>query len=146
MNKSLFERFMDSVRSDWQWIGCKTGMGYGAIRVDRKVKSAHRVSYELFNGPIPEGLCVLHSCDDPGCVNPEHLHLGDHFMNMREAFDRGRILRRNDKRHNDKLTKEKAMKIRDLHQAGKSKKHIASQFGVTPQTIGNVVNNKTWRD
>ena len=79
----------------WNWTGsCSSnGKAYGQIKVFGKMVSAHRFSYELHNGPIPQGMSILHSCDNKKCVNPEHLRIGTHAENMREAADRGRMLK-----------------------------------------------------
>lgn len=88
------ERFMLRVRkteSCWVWTGrarCK--QGYGAFSIGNKERLAHRVSYEHFNGWIPEGKLVLHRCDNTRCVNPEHLFLGTHSDNLRDAYSKGR--------------------------------------------------------
>lgn len=73
----------------WEWMGAKTGRdGYGRVGGQR----AHRVSWEIANGrPIPEGLIVLHSCDNPPCVNPRHLSVGTNTDNMRDASAKGRL-------------------------------------------------------
>lgn len=77
----------------WGWHGNKNQVGYGQFRVGRKgrVMSAHRVSWEIHNGPIPEGLIVMHSCDNPGCVNPAHLMVGTQKENLQDAARKGRL-------------------------------------------------------
>jgi hypothetical protein len=100
-NLPLKQRFLLHVKKTegcWLWTGTKVGtMGYGWIRLrnDEGVMAhgavAHRIAYELFVGPIPDGLWVLHRCDTPACVNPEHLFLGNRADNMRDAREKGRI-------------------------------------------------------
>lgn len=73
----------------WLWTGHRYSNGYGAIKVFGKMISTHRFSFELHKGPIPEEMHILHSCDVKHCVNPDHLRLGTHAENMREAAERG---------------------------------------------------------
>lgn len=73
----------------WVWTAYVQDSGYGWFRLQGRSVRAHRVSYELANGPIPEGLYVLHSCDNKLCVKPEHLRVGTHAENVREAVERG---------------------------------------------------------
>ena len=73
----------------WLWEGTKYQNGYGWLKAFGKVISAHRFSYELHKGPIPEGMAILHSCDVKHCVNPDHLRAGTHAENMAEASARG---------------------------------------------------------
>ena len=72
-----------------QWTA-HTLKGYGRLKVDAKMEGSHRVSYEIYRGPIPDGLCVLHSCDNPSCVNPDHLWLGTNQDNIDDKVAKGR--------------------------------------------------------
>ena len=74
----------------WGWRGSLQTQGYGQIQVNRILWLAHRLSWTLFRGPIPEGLNVLHSCDNPECSNPDHLFLGTHQDNMKDKMDKRR--------------------------------------------------------
>lgn len=76
----------------WEWIAGKYPHGYGMIGIKKKktTVSAHRISYQMKYGPIPEGLQVNHKCDNPGCVRPEHLYAGTQKENIRDVILRGR--------------------------------------------------------
>jgi len=87
-------RFFDKVHktdSCWNWTA-STRNGYGAFKINGKVEGAHRVSWVLNNGEIPEGLFVCHKCDNPRCVNPEHLFLGTASDNMKDCYNKGRLI------------------------------------------------------
>ena len=93
---SLEKRFNDNYLIDittgcWIWMGYLNSGGYGSFYVDGQLRSAHRVSWELHYGPIPEGLNVCHHCDVPGCVNPDHLFVGTQKDNIRDALNKGRL-------------------------------------------------------
>lgn len=95
---TLADRFWLKVQKGsgcWLWTGGKHGRGYGGLhcggKVFRKYLQAHRVSWELHHGPIPDGLWVLHKCDNPICVNPDHLFLGTRQDNMGDCAAKGRI-------------------------------------------------------
>ena len=74
----------------WEWQGATVAAGYGCVRVHGKLYLNHRVSYEYHHGPIPEGLIVRHTCDNPPCFNPDHLLVGTHADNARDKVERGR--------------------------------------------------------
>jgi len=74
-----------------EWMGATGNSGYGKVQRDNKTLSSHRSSYFIFKGPIPNKLLVLHTCDNRRCVNPEHLYLGTHKDNARDAMERDRL-------------------------------------------------------
>ena len=81
---------VDKSSGCWVWQGYLNADNYGNIKVAGIMKKVHRVSWEVFNGPIPEGICVCHTCDNPPCVNPEHLFLGTRLDNMKDQQKKGR--------------------------------------------------------
>ncbi len=88
------ERFFNKVEKTdycWNWIAGSRGKGYGAFKYKSKVIDAHRMSWLLHNGKIPNDLFVCHKCDNPSCVNPNHLFLGTHSDNMKDAYVKGRL-------------------------------------------------------
>jgi hypothetical protein len=92
----LFTRLLNKVEEDqttgcWEWQGAKNNIGYGMIRDEKKMRTTHRVSYEEHNNvKIPPGMCVCHKCDNPGCVNPNHLWLGTRKQNTDDMWSKGR--------------------------------------------------------
>ncbi len=77
----------------WLWTGATFASGYGQTRRNYRERRAHRASWEVHRGPIPEGMCVLHKCDVKLCVNPDHLFLGTHAENMADMSRKGRVSR-----------------------------------------------------
>lgn len=128
--RATSDRFWDKVhKSDgcWTWEGRHQRIGYGIFWIDSNPYLAHRVSYTMAFGPIPEGLCVCHRCDNRACVRPSHLFLGTQRDNM---LDMSR------KRRRHCLSQTQVDAARALIQCGKTAKTIAHQFGVSPTTIG----------
>lgn len=111
---------------------------------------AHRVSYYLWKGDIPNGMLCLHDCDEPRCVNPNHLHLGTQKENMKEMRERGRA---NDtskaskgvKHGMAKLNEEQVHKIRELRKEGLSGPKIAAMFNVSNVLIYLICKKKSWK-
>lgn len=90
--KRLLAGYVENPESGcWDWVGTLARNGYGRIKVFGRQRIAHRYSYELHCGPIPDDLEIMHSCDNRRCINPGHMRLGTHAENMREAAERKRM-------------------------------------------------------
>lgn len=152
---SLYDRFMSKVEktsSCWIFHSAVNNSGYSSMvitesRGHKKTHMAHRISWELFNDLIPEGLCVLHKCDNRVCVNPEHLFLGTHKDNTQDAISKGRwiIPPRSTGIDNpiSKLTFDEVQQIRSLYVKG-NQLVLAKQFGVSQSTVSNIICGTHW--
>lgn len=136
----------------WEWTGSKRN-GYGRLtvgsRIDgtRRSVSAHRMSYELNFGEIPDGMEVCHKCDNPCCINPDHLFLGTRKDNADDRERKGRnIIFTGEEQPRAKLTK-KAVKNARWERAykGASFQELANKYGVSKKTIQNAVKGVTWK-
>jgi DNA-binding XRE family transcriptional regulator len=128
----------------WPWIGKSKGSGgYGRTSILHVAYPSHRVAYELTNGPIPDGLIVRHTCDNPPCVNPAHLILGSHKDNARDAIERGRRPR-GSQASCVKLTEGQVREIRELRSQGLSQYELARRFGVHRSTIKDIDSRRSW--
>lgn len=128
----------------WEWTGARTSKGYGAMRLNGRTEPAHRLAYESAHGPIPHGLCVLHRCDNPPCVNPAHLFLGTRGDNNRDAASKGRT-RSGSQHPGAKLTEDDVRAIRARSAAGELGTELARAFGVTPQLISYIIRGRIWK-
>ena len=149
MNPATLERFWARVqKSDgcWEWTGARTAAGgYGEIMVDGVPWRAHRLSWTLVNGPIADGARVLHRCDNPPCVRPEHLFLGSQAENVADMEAKGRARHPVGERHgNAKLTEEAVRSIRAAHRSGVTRAYLARQHGVGWDAIGKIVSGEMW--
>jgi hypothetical protein len=90
LDRLLNKVVVDSVTDCWNFTGGKNNIGYGMIRDGKGMRTTHRVSYEEHNGKIPQGMLVLHSCDNTLCVAPHHLRLGTHKDNTHDMISKGR--------------------------------------------------------
>lgn len=169
---SIVGRFWDKVpdrpeNGCWIWAGRKVG-GYGALRSGRTASGkhrwvrAHRLSWEIHNGPIPDGLQVLHGCDNPPCVRPDHLRVGTHADNMADKVARGRCARQSGAEHwthrrpdhrpgagerhaSAKLTVELVRWVRSEHTKGRSITSLAQEVGVGRASVSKAINGGSWR-
>jgi hypothetical protein len=145
------DRFMSYVEKEgpdscWEWAGAHASKtGYGSFKLSsRRSVGAHRYAYLAFVGPIPDGVLVCHTCDNPGCVNPAHLFLGSSADNTQDAARKGRMPR--GQRHaNAVLTRAQVMEIRALYESGSPMASLAKQFSTCRSNIGSIVNYRTWR-
>jgi HNH endonuclease len=143
-----FWRFVDKTNTCWLWTGGQGRHGYGMFRFNGKHTSAHRVSWELHNGPIPEGKCVLHNCpggDNGSCVNPAHLWIGTNAENSQDMVDKGRSAKLHGERHHlHKLTWADVRKIRELRAQGYTFSKLSRLFGTSPGRLCLIVQLKAW--
>lgn len=122
-------------------------MGYGKVKRNGVTTVAHRVSWEMENGPIPDGLQVCHHCDNPPCVNPEHLFLGTQKNNLDDRNRKGRAVWSPGSRNGGaKLVEEDVLEIRRLGAARcETQAAIADRFGVTPSQISHILRRVSWK-
>ena len=137
----------------WCWMGTRNDRGYGVIgNGTRKkgVSKAHRVSYELFHfTKLEKDKCVCHACDNPACVNPQHLFVGTQADNVADMIAKGRNVlppvRKGKKSNSAKLNNKKIRQIRKLARDGFLSRKIAREFEVSKTTIFQIVKRKSWR-
>lgn len=150
----LLEGFLDRVEKTatcWLWVGRREKQGYGKMVVRGRGKDvkAHRLAWELFVGPIPDGLCVCHRCDEPSCVNPGHLFLGTHAENMADMVKKKRQAsadRNRGGRPGGRLSVAlvKEAKLR-FSAGGVSKRGLAKKFGVSSSVMIRALNGENWK-
>jgi hypothetical protein len=143
----------------WLWFGATNGRkGYGRIIFRNKKHQAHRFSYEAFVGPIPSGLFACHKCDNPACVNPDHIFLGTNAENQHDKVRKGRQARgdnagprlrretrpRGEAHSNAKLTNEKVIEIREKSLNGMSAVVLAKEYGVSEALIYKIRCKECW--
>lgn len=132
----------------WEWTSTKNQKGYGLLGVGGSAIMAHRVSWFIHFGEIPDGLFVLHTCDNSSCVNPDHLFLGTNRDNMKDMYDKGRrVAHRGEELSNAKLTNEQARKIKELYipRTNKRRIELAKEFNVGEHIIQSVVYERTYK-
>lgn len=147
----LEARFWAKVRKSegcWEWLGVKYRNGYGNFGIGRNKYSAHRVAYTLTHGAIPPGLVVMHSCDNPGCVNPEHLKAETQRENCADKIrkNRGRYNpAKGVDHHSARLTPADVLAIVARVDAGESRKDVAIEYGVNASMVCHIVDGRKWR-
>lgn len=149
-----FSRFVNKTADCWLWTGALGWGGYGGFTVARGRKvGAHRFAYELANGPIPAGLHVLHRCDTPACVRPDHLMVGTPGDNARDKVAKGRAPKAYQRRSregalnpNRKLSEAAVGVIRAASAGGVATNVIAVVFDLSPSTVREIVKGQAWRN
>lgn len=131
----------------WLWLWFRNRKGYGRVRSGGKSRAmllVHRVSWEVANGPIPDGICVCHRCDVPACVNPAHLFLGTQADNVADMLAKGRggyKAPRGERNGRAKLTD---AQVREIRASEGSQMAIAARFGIGEATVSKIRNGKRW--
>lgn len=142
------QRFWSKVRKTdkcWIWTaGIRNLSGYGQFWFQGRSVLAHRFSFALARGPLPDSDILLHSCDNRLCVNPEHLSIGTHDQNVRQAVERNRTSH-GEAHHNHLLTEDQVIEIRQALKQGEFQRAIAERFGISQITVSNIKTEKTWR-
>lgn len=139
---------VQKTESCWNWIGLTNNKGYGIINRhhSHRMTVASRVSWEIHRGPIPEGIFVCHHCDNPLCVNPDHLFLGSQTDNMRDCVKKGRLNvadHRGKQNPFSKLTDSDIRCIRSLANS-LTQQAIADRFGIKQCHVSKIVLRQSW--
>lgn len=146
------ERFMQRV-GELDANGCRNWQGsidkangYGWFWAQGKNRMAHRVSWEMHRGPVPDGCVLLHRCDNRPCVNPDHLTPDTQAENMADKTRKGRQTK-GDQVNTARLTVEQVREIRVLYATGQTSTYkLGRQYGVSAAMIGNIVARRSWKD
>lgn len=144
--KDIFEKyFIENGNNCWVWKGGTTN-GYGSFHTNGMYISAHRFSWFITNGEIPEGFLVCHHCDNPPCVNPKHLFLGTPKDNVQDKMKKGRHNPpQGERQWKSKITSNQVKKIRNLYDSGKyTQQELGTLFSIGQSNISYIV-NKTWQ-
>jgi len=147
--KTMMERFYDKIdlipfSTCWYWSGYLDKNGYGSLKINKSTKRAHRISYEIHKEPIPSGLIVMHSCDTPTCVNPDHLLVGTYAENSADMVKKGRSnSARGERSGSSKLKEKDIIEIRDLLNVIPKNK-IAALYGVNRGVIYKIMTRRIW--
>jgi hypothetical protein len=141
---------VDKSGSCWIWTGTYPGSDrgprYGRFGFMGKKHAAHRFSWQIANGKIPSGMHVLHRCDNPNCVRPDHLFLGTHRDNMLDMFAKGRRrILRGSEQGLAKLCEQDILLIRRKYSAGARQIDLAKEFNVDQTSISRIVLYKSWK-
>ncbi len=148
---TIAERFWPKVNIGpqdqcWEWQAAMGTDGYGRLGHNMRT---HRLAWELTYGAIPDGLWVLHHCDNRACVNPDHLFLGTALDNTRDMIAKGRQKivpgLKGERNPTSKLTLEQVREIRERYARGENQRALGREFGVSKSLIGNIVRGEAWK-
>ena len=126
----------------WEWTAARNLNGYGQLFRTISPRGAHRISYELANGPVPEGLEVMHTCDNRVCCNPRHLKVGTHQENVADCVAKGRQTRGE---MVGKLVEDEVRAIRMFLATGSRSIDMARLYGVSDVSVARIKHEQTWR-
>lgn len=149
LRDKLYRRIAQTTSGCWEWTFARTTAGYGCFHHDKVPYYAHRASWLVHHGPIPQGMHVLHHCDNPSCWNPDHLFLGDNQANTDDKIAKGRMRhghRYGEDHGNSRLTWEQVRDIRWRYASGQRRIDVARAHGVDPKTVTMIVTGRTWKE
>lgn len=139
-----FEQYFTKTDSCWEWTGSLDLGGYGKFWMNRRNIASHRAAFLLYRGEIPDGKFVLHTCDNPKCVNPDHLVLGTHRDNVRHMQERGRT-QVGEANRSSKLTDEQVRCIIRKVLNGAAVRTTAKEIGCSRNAVKAIANKITWK-
>jgi hypothetical protein len=146
LHDRLISRIVCAGSECWHWVGVRSDFGYGRMTYEGRTQAAHRLSYRAFVGEIPDGFSVLHRCDNPSCINPDHLWLGTYADNRRDCQDKGRWRLKNKKsgfaHHSTIVTPALLAEAQRMRSEGLSYKRVAAQLGVSTMTVWHAMNGR----
>lgn len=145
LHHTLVDRVVVTESGCMEWTRSTNNKGYGYLRICNKAKLAHRISYERSVGPIPDDTCVLHRCDNPICINPNHLFLGTRKDNWDDCVRKGRNRSRDSHGENNtrcKLTEAQVLMIRDDKRIARI---VAAELNVEMSTVQKIRSRTTWK-
>lgn len=148
---SILTMVVEAASGCWEWAGRRSDAGYGRLTFRGHEDYAHRVSYLVFRGEIPNGLLVCHECDNPPCANPKHLFLGTELDNSRDAQRKGRLASgfsrasRGESHGCAKLTWADVREMRRLGAEGATNRVLREQFGVSKSQVARVLREESWK-
>jgi HNH endonuclease len=143
----LLLRIIIDSKGCWIWQGAKTEGGYGHLYVDGYTQLAHRVMWTVVVGSIPDGMLICHTCDNPPCINPEHLFMGTVSANSRDMVQKGRgrgASRPGEKNPNHKISNDTVLRIRQMFQEGMKPQKIADLLGLNNDHVSSITRGDRW--
>lgn len=145
ITKTFHERLWSKIQignpeNCWEWSGARQERGHGVIKItgEKKNMLVHRAVFEEIHGPIPDGVLICHTCDNPPCCNPNHLFSGTQVDNMSDCSEKERIFKM-------KLTYDEVKKMKQMRMAGMNWSAIGRAFNVHRSTAKCAVTGKTWK-
>lgn len=142
------ERYVVTVYGCWEAIGCRLSTGYVQVSVGGLRDLAHRMAWVEANGPIPDGMLICHRCDNPPCCRPDHLFLGTHADNSRDAATKGRLRATFPRGTNHPAARLDTKRVREIRcrvAEGETQQSVADAYGVALTTVSAIVLRRNWK-